>query len=1294
MQTGFEYYAFISYKREDEKWGKWLQNNLEAYKLPSIIRKEKPNLPKKIRPIFRDKTDLGAGILTETLQKELERSQYLIVICSPASTQSEWVGKEIESFIEMGRGKKIIPFIVAGTPYDANPDQECFHPVLKEKLDETLGINVNEIGKKQALIKVAARLLDLRFDSLWNRYLRRQRQQRLLTTFILLSLFAGIIYTWDYFRIKTTYYADYVDKWGLSEGIMELSGAQMSKRSAHYRFESSQNKLRRVVYANSSGRAINHTNTEYTDRPSIQEFIYANNRLIATELKNAWGNTMATYFWGGKNFDRIDLKQDIETQTSTAVVSSFTSLSSYNFIDKKTAKAKIKRYKLTRNDDGYIIRKEFKRNNGDDTTDASDANGITGFEYLLDSLNRPLTVRYLTANGRYGADLYGIWGRNYRYDPYGNLCMESFFGEKGKPIYNEYLYVSAVNQSDKNGNIIKVQYLDTDNKLCYRKGGISQEVYTYDSNGVLTESISLDTDGNPCMNNEKYSKISHTIDKYGNAVETFYYDATGNPCIMKDGCAFYKSKYNKHGDQIESSAFDINGHPVISIYGYHKGIAEYDEQGHLITVKTYGTNGELTTNSNGFSIFKNAYENGNLKQTTYFDTNQKLCYDANKVAGEIYQYDEDGNLVATSYRDINNNQCNNKKGVASEKYYYDERGNKIGTTYQGMDGKPCYSNKGYATIEWKYDERGNNIEIAYKNIDGSLANPTDGIAKTTMKYDPYGNLIEKSYFDANDAPKAHEDGFVKITRKYDERRNIIEENYWSLYEKPFIYPAGYSGILLSYDEKGNNIEVSYQVDDALCMTSDGYCKWKAMYDEKENMIEMSFFDLHGNLSVSKNGYACRKMEYNATGNLIKESYFGTDGSPATPSWGNSSIILVYDNKNHVIEKQYFGVNGEPSMEKGNYWRITYEYDEKGNETEEIFWGTDGQPSLLTKGYAKITQKYDPKGNKIETSNWNANGKITADIESGIAAITYKYDIYNNVIEITCIAPDGNPFTHKIYGWAKKEIEYNGLNQIIRESFYAPGGKLIMPANPPYAELKATRDEVGNLEKIECFDAHKRVIPSLSFSTSSLKTHVNAGNANVNKEALDTYINIVKNVSKAEMQNVPSSLGLEYEELVSIGVIAIQVLIKNKTLEQLKSYNSAYIATAVRWAIQNELSIRYKTYEEAARKRKNEYQYLALPDSINVQQLAARESIYQTVLAIDTMDKENEELTEMGDVIREYISRLPEKERIVMELRFYKNRELREIAQEVNKTLPEVAETIISSLNRIKEKLHSEGVHGY
>ena len=86
-------FHFISYNREDEKWAKWLQRKLESYKLPAIIRKENPNLPQRIYPVFRDKTDMEAGLITDNLRNEPETSKYLIVICSPKAAKSDWVGQ-------------------------------------------------------------------------------------------------------------------------------------------------------------------------------------------------------------------------------------------------------------------------------------------------------------------------------------------------------------------------------------------------------------------------------------------------------------------------------------------------------------------------------------------------------------------------------------------------------------------------------------------------------------------------------------------------------------------------------------------------------------------------------------------------------------------------------------------------------------------------------------------------------------------------------------------------------------------------------------------------------------------------------------------------------------------------------------------------------------------------------------------------------------------------------------------------------------------------------------------------
>lgn len=89
------------------------------------------------------------------------------------------------------------------------------------------------------------------------------------------------------------------------------------------------------------------------------------------------------------------------------------------------------------------------------------------------------------------------------------------------------------------------------------------------------------------------------------------------------------------------------------------------------------------------------------------------------------------------------------------------------------------------------------------------------------------------------------------------------------------------------------------------------------------------------------------------------------------------------------------------------------------------------------------------------------------------------------------------------------------------------------------------------------------------------------NSNRDTTKLKEYLNLVNLCAEIEFDFLKNQsenfLSPDYEELVSIGILAVQVLIKDKTPEQLAKYNVAYIITAVRWAIRNELSIRYKWY---------------------------------------------------------------------------------------------------------------------
>lgn len=175
----YKYLAFISYKREDERWAKWLQHKLEHYRLPSIARKEKPNLPIYARPVCKDTTDLEPGRLADKIGEKLAESRFLIVICSKRAALSEWVDKEIREFVTLGRADRIIPFIIDGEPNSKQEANECFPPALRTMSgeQELLGVNINEMGKDAAAVKCVARMFDLGFDTLWQRHERERRRR-------------------------------------------------------------------------------------------------------------------------------------------------------------------------------------------------------------------------------------------------------------------------------------------------------------------------------------------------------------------------------------------------------------------------------------------------------------------------------------------------------------------------------------------------------------------------------------------------------------------------------------------------------------------------------------------------------------------------------------------------------------------------------------------------------------------------------------------------------------------------------------------------------------------------------------------------------------------------------------------------------------------------------------------------------------------------------------------------------------------------------------------------------------
>lgn len=89
----------------------------------------------------------------------------------------------IQKFIDLGREKDIIPFIIDGEANADDPKNECFPPALRSLKGERAiyGININDNGRDAAVVKVVSRMFDVKYDTLWNRFLLEQKKRRRYT---------------------------------------------------------------------------------------------------------------------------------------------------------------------------------------------------------------------------------------------------------------------------------------------------------------------------------------------------------------------------------------------------------------------------------------------------------------------------------------------------------------------------------------------------------------------------------------------------------------------------------------------------------------------------------------------------------------------------------------------------------------------------------------------------------------------------------------------------------------------------------------------------------------------------------------------------------------------------------------------------------------------------------------------------------------------------------------------------------------------------------------------------------
>lgn len=194
--------------------------------------------------------------------------------------------------------------------------------------------------------------------------------------------------------------------------------------------------------------------------------------------------------------------------------------------------------------------------------------------------------------------------------------------------------------------------------------------------------------------------------------------------------------------------------------------------------------------------------------------------------------------------------------------------------------------------------------------------------------------------------------------------------------------------------------------------------------------------------------------------------------------------------------------------------------------------------------------------------------------------------------------------------------------------------------------------------------------------------------------LKEYKELIEIIAKVEYQKFSNSHLVELPELINIGTHALYILFKGKDPSK---FNNTYLSTAIKWAIRNEVRRRYKWYS-----LKNKI--TSAEDEAS--DIEFRADVYKNILSIDelqdaevpTQIKSNDktpeetiEFTELKDGILEAMKKLPPREKELIEYKFFKEKKLREIAEEFNISQSRISRIIQTGLDRIKKDLAKQGI---
>ena len=864
----------------------------------------------------------------------------------------------------------------------------------------------------------------------------------------LVLLIAGFM-TWDYYRTKVSYYRDYVEVYGVPEGIGSLSGREMSHREASYRFEYSRYRLRRVSYVNSRGKLTTHHDSEDKDRIVDMTLTYTegSGKVDAAKYMDRSGKVLYVKDYDS-NFKTCTFKLDDELGTEmtlNAQVELFQS-SFDNSLDE--GKSKISKYILQYNGDGYLTKIEYA---GFGNVRVPDGQGVFGKSFVLDDKGRVLEEHYLGKDGKPKPTQFGLGIKRFTYDGDGNISKIEYLTVDGKPSSDGNNCPVVLLTYDKWGNRILEKYTDVNGNPMVRKDeSVAGFSYERDDEGFCVKTQLIGIDGRAT-----YSKgICGYVDQYdanGYTSSRSFIDANGNAAYYTDDSGDGVATYSKmlfvndeHGNVTDLRLLNASGELAESPVYAHK-VCTYDSVGNLRSEYYLDRSGKLfmPAKYGNAGIVIDYNQQGRVSKVMYMDAEKRpmvlamshICYLTN-------EYDARGNITRKAYFDDKGKPATNNEGISSVVYEYDDNGNETVRAFFNAAGKPCVLNRYCARIENTYDDQGNCTAERYLNAEGKLM-LNSGCAGYNYAYDQWGNKT-KIYPVGTDGKLAS--GLLEERRVYDDRNNVVEQSYYGTGGKP-----------------------------ALC--ADGYHKEKSKYNSYNQCVQLEAYGTDGMLkNLSKQNYAVCKREFDSRGNMVSNVFFRQDGTRGTDKSGVHKYYNQYDKVvNKVCHQISFGIDGKPVAADGIAPEGRIEYDKRGNMTRLTCYNGYGKRINGKKGWCEQRFTYNDLGLRTSTAYYNMDGKPVTDGDGKCHKTVSQYNAMREVSSTSFYGTDGRPVSTE-GGYSTVRYKYNKQNLRTEIAYFGTNGKPVNSSNGWHREVYSYRD--GTEHKCDLYDSANRKLATM------------------------------------------------------------------------------------------------------------------------------------------------------------------------------------------------------------------------